>query len=274
MREIYIEWFLLDNMLMAYLIIRTAAVLVKTSRRWWGTALTCIVSAGISAAAMVWPFFLSLEVKFFLLIVMTIPFRVSNGKQWLFAAGSTLLSTFMLGGLAYATAFFFESDFSGGVLYASGSVRVFMIAIVISLWIPKAIRKLTYYKRLRSYNMNLRIQTDYGFMTLDAQLDTGHSLTASDECSVIIVDARKAKKILPPQWVNGQWQEHTKDVPKMGVLPFRTVNDYGLMPTIPAQASWRSEDTGNSWEVFRHCHVAVAPQNLQNASALVGVDWA
>lgn len=270
MTQVYIEWFVLDNLLMAYLIIRTAAVFVRLEMRRWGVLLACVVSTGVAVLAMLYPVFLSFPAKAALLAVMCVPFCARTVREWGRAALCVLIATFLLGGLAYALTGVLEGGFAGGVLYASSAVRGVMICALLSIWMPKLFRKLTANKQLESLYMRLRIETAFGAAEVSGKLDTGNTLTTPlENLPVLVIDPVACAKVLPESWRTGDWKEHP--VAGMSVVPFNTVEGGGVMPALNAKV-YLLQEAG--WVQGPPCRVALSVQRLISCAVLVNAFWA
>jgi len=175
MREVYIELFLLDNALMGLLILRAAAPFAGRALNPWMTAASCVISAGIAALPITSPFFLSLPVKLALLALMSAAFLPDSWKKAARCAFAVLVSTCVMGGLAYMIA----GSFSGGVLYADGSVRALLIALCVSTYLPRPIKRLLAKIRLPVSDMKVEIRVKDSSLTLFARLDTGCTIRAT-----------------------------------------------------------------------------------------------
>ncbi len=246
MHEAYIELFLLDNAIMGLLILRVAAPFAKSALNRWMTAAACAISAGVAALAMTNSFFLSLPVKAMLLALMTAAFLPKSRKSAFRCALCVLLSTCIMGGLAYMVV----GSFSGGVLYADTSVRALLVALCISTFLPRPIKNLLAKVRLPERDLKVELRTKENSMTLLARMDTGCSLReAITGLGVIVVDER-AKQLFPEE--TGLFVQYT------------TVNGPGEMPAAVAMMR-----TAGSEEQYKSCCIALSPARLAECEALI-----
>lgn len=246
MREVYIELFLLDNALMGLLILRVAAPFARQPLHPWMTALACAASSAVAALAMVDRFFLSLPVKVLLLALMTAAFLPKSWRTALRCALCVLLSTCIMGGLAYMVA----GTFSGGVLYADTSVRALLAAFCISTFLPRPIQRLLAKIRLPEPDVELELRSKVHAMTVRARIDTGCTLReAVTGLPVIVVDERA--KLL--------FSEETGLV-----VPYTTVNGSGEM--VAAVAAVRPAGRDGP---YRSCCIPLSPAMLAGCEALV-----
>ena len=267
--KIYIETFILDNILMSYLIICASKSLVRLNTRWWGTGLACLMSAAVSVLGMLNPFFLSFSVKAALLCVMTLPFKMKAFKHFLRCAIIVFLITNIFGGLAYSLAFMLEGSFTNGVLYASGSMRLVLVVACASVVIPRILSKLVTAKRVSCYDMELKITTKFGSVFLSARIDTGNGLrTSISDLPVIVVDAKAAKKALPLSWQDGHWAD--EPVSGLNFVAFKTVGGRGVMPAVPAKVEYKE---GKSWIAGLPCCIGMSPHKLHEVDALINAQW-
>ena len=267
--RVWLELFLLDNALMGYLILRLAEVLIRRPFRKGRAVIACAVGALCSALAMLHPFFLSLPVKGALLLVMACPFVPVRPREWAQCCGGVLLSTLVAGGASYALAGMLEGGLLGGVLYASGGMRLICWGTALCLLLPRVVRPLMAAVKLAVRDMPLLVRTDYGEVLLRGRIDTGNSLVEPlTGQPVIVVDALAAKGALPPQWQEDGWQEG--DVEGMVLIPYATVQGQGVLPALRARCARREE---SGWVEGSACCIAVAPHRIQDCDALIGAQW-
>lgn len=246
MHEVFIELFLLDNGLMGLLILRVAAPFAKRPLHPWMTALACALSAGVAALAMVDRFFLSLPVKILLLALMTAAFLPKDWKTALRCALCVLLSTCIMGGIAYMVA----GTFSGGVLYADTSLRALLVAFCVSTFLPRPISRLLAKIRLPEKDIELELRSKVCAMTLRARIDTGNTLRETVTGLPVIVVDERAKALFPEE--TGL------------IVPYTTVNGSGEMTAAVAAVRTAGRD-----EPYKSCCIALAPAMLAECEALV-----
>jgi len=246
MREVYIELFLLDNGLMGLLILRVAAPLAKRALNPWMTALACAGSAAVAALAMRNSFFLSLPVKALLLALMSAAFLPKTPKSALRCGLCVLLSTCVMGGLAYMVA----GAFSEGVLYADTSVRALLAAFCLSTFLPRPIKNLLAKIRLPERDLKVELRSKEHSMTLRARVDTGCTLKEAITGLPVIVVDKRARRLFPQE-------------PGLAVQ-YTTVNGPGEMPA--AVAGVRA---AGGEEPYKSCCIALSPAMLAECEALV-----
>lgn len=271
MTEVCLELFLLDNALMSFLIIQIARLATRVEPRNWGIALACLISAVTSAFAMVNPLLLSLPAKIALSLVMTmLPFKVRTFAEWLRCTICILLSTFLVGGLAYALPNVLESGLTGGVLYADGSMRALLIALAASTLIPRLVAGVLRKKSISGYDVELRIITDYGISEMKARVDTGNLLyEAVTKLPVIVADIRSAKDSIPIEWAQGDWMQHP--VKGMMLIPFKSVGGGGMMPALPAKEAYCRRE--GRWAKCKPSLVAFTKERINSEfGAIVNVE--
>lgn len=262
MTEVCLELFLLDNALMSFLIIQIARLATRVDTRSWGITLACLISAVAAAIAMVNPLLLSLPAKIALSLIMTLlPFKVHTLKEWLRCTACVLLSTFLLGGLAYALPNILESGLTEGVLYADGSMRAVLIALVAATFIPRLVATVLRKKRFSGYDIELKIVTDYGVSVTKARVDTGNLLYETvTKLPVIVADIGAVKNSVPVEWAQGDWMQHP--VKGMVLIPFKSVGGGGMMPALPVKEAYCKKEGG--WAKCKPCLVAFTKERINS----------
>ena len=253
--KVYVELFLLDNAVMTYLILCGASALAHIPLQRWRVIAVCSFCAACSAVAMVVPQLLTLPVKLALLCVMCVPFKAKGVRERGKTAICVLLSTFVCAGLAYALCFHAEGNFSGGTLYASGSVRTILLAVFFASFLPRLIRFVLFTKELTKCKMNVILSTGFGSTTLKGYVDTGNQLLSiALGLPVVIVDEKVARCLFPVIW-----NEKTY-CPGMDFALYKSVSGSGILPVLRAEIEFE----GHSMP----CSVGMS-KNLVRCEALI-----
>ena len=263
MKTVWLEWFLLDNLLMGFLILKCAEAFAGKRLHGPMTAVVCAGSAAAAAAAMKVTVLLSLPAKTLLLGWMTAAFLPKGPKEILRCTGCVLLSTCLLGGAAYGLCGALAGKFSGGVLYAGVSVRAVLAAAAVGCILPGKIRAMVAARRLGKRDVTVQVDTDCGTTVLHGRLDTGNALREPlSGLPVLVVDARAAGTVLPRAWETS-WQE----APQKGMLlvPYQTVDGTGVMPALKGRGKLEEGEA-------QPCCVALSPRRLKDCEAVINAE--
>lgn len=173
----YIEVFLLDNLLMNLLILRLGAALLSVRPPLYRQILIASFGAIYAAlAAALFPILGSPWIKPLLLLVMALsmPFRDLRGFGT--AALSTLISTLIVGGLVCCVALITEGGVKNGFIVGSIRLRTAMIGVLLASFLPVMARKIV--RRSIEGQLLAKISLEHGGIcrSFTAVVDTGNGL--------------------------------------------------------------------------------------------------
>lgn len=246
----YIEWFLLDNTLMNYLILRSAGALLSLSppRRYlWLGSFFCGVLAALALTAL--PFLLTLPGKLAVAVFMAFPF-VKKPAELPRAVAAVAAATLLTGGCLYACTFLLGGNFTSGLLLAAPPLRAVLTGAAVSASFPGWIRSWRLHQAQKKLLYPVRMTHNGAVRTFTAFLDTGNAL--SDPLSglpVILV----APGLLP-------------DGP-IRPVPCETVAGSCVLPAIRPE---KLEICCGGWREF-NAFAAASPTKIRNADALIGI---
>lgn len=251
--RVSVELFLLDNLLMDYLILRLAAVFACVRLKTLpalGTAAAGALYALLATACA--PLLNTLVPKLALGCVMALPL----GRGWR-AYGRGLaclyLSAFLTGGLAFALTMLFGGESSGGVLYGTVRLRTVLLAAAGAASLPRIVRTLLTLYQSRTRYVTLRIVCEDREMELTALVDSGNLLTEPISGLPVVV-------VRP-----GLLPEGKRPV------PYRTIAGDGMLYAMRPKriAVW----TGGAWTEL-DAMIASAPAPIAGADAVLdGALW-
>ena len=207
----YIELFLLDNLLMNLLSVWLAAALLSVRPPLYRQAAAVIPAAVYSAAAAyLWPVLGRPWLRILPLLAMALALPFTSLKGYLTGCAAMLFATLAAGGAALCTAFLTGGNAGGGFITAGIPLRAALLgALGVSL-LPRAARRLMK-RRIRSGTL-ARLTVEHrgikrGFTAL---VDTGDLLTepvTGLPAAVVFCPALKAYAKLPLR-VNTAAGEH------------------------------------------------------------------
>ncbi len=139
----YIELFLLDNLLMNLLIMRLAAALLHVSPPLYRQMAAVISAAAYAAlAAYFKPVLAVLPLRVLPLIMMTAAMPAKSVRGFLTSALSILLATLAVGGLAFFIALAGEGSLDGGFIHAGVGLRKALIIAAAASCLPRIARSI------------------------------------------------------------------------------------------------------------------------------------
>ena len=242
MTQVYIELFLLDNMLMGYLILLCAEPFARARLNKPLAAAVCGLEAVYAAFAMNVPAMTLLPFQLVLLSIMVIPFLPKTIKQAARCGGCVLLSTWIMGGASYMV---FEQV---GPL----PFRALLALSALSSFLVRPIKRLVAKVRLSGRDVKIRITAPGIERTVSGRLDTGNTLREPVTGLPVIV-------------------LYSDAAPKEGgyCVAYHTVGGGGVMQAVRGKARLveGGEDVGE-----RDCCVAFSPEPIADCDAVVNAE--
>ncbi|MDR0841090.1 MAG: sigma-E processing peptidase SpoIIGA [Christensenellaceae bacterium] len=170
----YIEWFLLDNALMDFLILRLATAFYGQKpciRRL--CAFACL-GALYAVCAALWPFLGSLPCKLLFGGVMALALRPAGGRAYLSALLCVLAAAFLAGGMAMCVALAAGGKVRGGILFTGLPLRAMLFIALAAYCLPRLTRRILH--RRAAGQVRLHIAQGGATYVLEAMIDSGNSL--------------------------------------------------------------------------------------------------
>ncbi len=147
--SVYIEWILLDNMLMNFLILRLSGAMARTKLRRKWPLFTSTYGAVYAALSIINPALGNLPGKLALCLVMVLGMRFITIKDYLRCILSVFLSTFLIGGITLSASYMTGGGMAGGALNAGIPLRA-ALTIFSRRWTPRAISSIWLYPCYRT----------------------------------------------------------------------------------------------------------------------------
>lgn len=200
---VYIEYVILDNFIIDYILLYAVAKTLKSGARW--ARLSCAALFGTAFAVLLpllevgdLPLLLiKLAVGFFMSLLACPP----RGKRILAAYLLFVCYTFALGGAAIGLLFLMKADMrSAAALIYDFDVPIGVIVGGCALCIKLVLDLAKYLQRKRSvFPFIRRIELEYGGKRFAATafLDTGNRLYDDDGSPVLVIGKRLAKQMVP-----------------------------------------------------------------------------
>ncbi len=186
----YIELFLLDNLLMDLLILRLAAAMLSIRASFWRSSLFALLGAAAAAAAAGGAaFLLSPAGKLGLTLLMSFAVPGKRLRSRACAFGAVLLASAIVGGAVLLAAIALGEELgSGGI-----GLHAALIGFFAASFLPRAIRKLLSRRIAEEKTVRLRAEfTGCGAIECAALIDTGNALKSPiGGLPVIVLSRRK-----------------------------------------------------------------------------------
>lgn len=246
----YIELFLLDNAMMNLLIFYTAAALCTRPPKPLRFLIVSILGAVYAALAVQAEVLMHPVLKVLLGLAMAFCLCKRVRRDYPAAALSFFLSTFLIGGVAWALAFALGGQMQNGMLFASIPLRAALAALLAAVCLPRMIRLWLRRRNKLGSELPLRLTHKGTQSLMTAHIDTGNTLyDPLSGLPVIVVDP----KFMP------------KDV-KLWPIPCSTVGGKRVLYACKID---HIHAFISDW-VELSALVAAAPDGLESADALVG----
>ena len=192
----YIEIFLLDNLLLNLLIVRLAAVMLSVRPplyRQTGAAFISALTAALAAYKLPWLGSPLLRLPLLALISAAIPFKGAKGL--IIAMSATLVSTLIVGGGTFALALIDGGGFENGSISGGITLRTMLISLALMSLIPSAIRRILRRRLAAQTSVRVLIAHKGILRRFDGIIDTGNTLAEPvSGMSVVIVRCPALKR--------------------------------------------------------------------------------
>lgn len=173
----YLELFLIDDLLLNLLILRLAAALVSVRPPIYRIGAAALAASGVSAAAAyLLPLLRSPFFRLPLLALMALGLPGKGLKAFLVNAAAVLTATFTAGGCALAAAYLSGGGMKDGFISGGVSLRILLAAAFAVSFLPRAIRSILRRRILNEASAKVVLLHDGVPRRFDALIDTGNSL--------------------------------------------------------------------------------------------------
>ncbi|MBQ9832126.1 MAG: sigma-E processing peptidase SpoIIGA [Clostridia bacterium] len=170
----YIELFLLDNILYNYLMLKLASVIRSEKLPLTRHILFSVCGALYAALSFLFPLLMSLPFKVLSGMLFSLCFVSANIKSYLCSVASVFISAFITGGLTIAVVFIFSGSVQNNIVFASIPIRIALIAFVICCSLPALMRRML--SRRSSGYIVLHFSHNSKTYRLNAFIDSGNML--------------------------------------------------------------------------------------------------
>lgn len=175
--KISVELFLLDNMLMNWLVLRLAAVLVGKRLRYFVSLPAAAAGALYALLSMTAaPFLLTVLPKLLFGALLACVLTVNRRGYWKCLL-ALYLSAFLLGGTMFGLAMLLGGEISGGALIGTVPLRVLLVTAALCFGLPRAALSMIAAYRSRMRHVRVRVDLLDRSFILWALVDSGNLLT-------------------------------------------------------------------------------------------------
>lgn len=198
----YVEVFLLDNLLLNLLIMRLAAAILSLRPPIIRTAAVCTVSAAAAAlAAYRFPVLRNVFLRLPLLFIMAAGLPVSGARGakrlgvFLLNSGAVLLSSVTVGGCAAAITYILDGSPTQGT-----ALRTAVLTALAASFLPAAARRLLRRRLKNERTARVLLLHDGSLRSFTALVDTGNTLSepvSGLPVAVVRCEALKKYAVLP-----------------------------------------------------------------------------
>lgn len=172
----YIELFLLDNLVMDCLMLRIAAVLGAGRLPARRMLLASALGACGAWVALFFPPLVSLPGKAVSGLLFALAFPAKSLREYGHAAAAVFAAAFLTGGLVFALALCFDGGMRGGVVLASLPVRTALYAALAAAFLPNLMRRFRAQRARAGTHTMVTLCAAGREYRLDALTDTGNAL--------------------------------------------------------------------------------------------------
>lgn len=137
----YIELFILDNLIMDALLLRLASALCAAPIRFLRLLFFSFVGTGLAFASLVWDPLVSLPGKILTAMLMALALPVSGFGSYLRSVGAVLDSALLTGGVALILASADGGGMTGAAVFGSWKLRTALILAAVAALSPALVRR-------------------------------------------------------------------------------------------------------------------------------------
>ena len=251
--QLSIELFLLDNLMMNYLMLRLGCVFYGGGVRQWRITLAAALGAVYALLSLTkLPVLRAVLPKLLLCLAMALPLT-ERARTYPKAFLCLLLSACLMGGVMFSLLQLFGGEFYHGAYVCTVSVRMALLAACVCACLPRLVVSVLHAVRQRRSSVRVCIRFADRTIELVALIDSGNLLTEPLSGLPVVV----VRPGLLPE------TQHARPV------AFRTVNGAGILYAIrPAaffvyQGYWRRVDAMVAESAYAlKCADAILPTAL------------
>ncbi len=229
--KVSIEAYLLDNLMMNYLMLRLAGTLLGVrTKQLLMLAVSLFGAVYALCAAAVLPALAGWVPKLLLGCAMALPLKTA-WRDYPKAIVSVYLSSCLMGGVMFGISLLFGGGFSGGTFVCTVPVRIALASAFVCALLPRVVLTLIHTLKSRASRVRVEIRLRDRVFTAEALVDSGNLLVEPiTGRSVVVVK----KGLLPKE----------RGLP----VPYRTIGGEGLIYALRPesvrvfQGGWRSVD--------------------------------
>ena len=194
----YIEYVLIDNFIIDYILLSTAVYAVKVKKCRWRIALSAVLGAIYASILPLFkmPAAISLVTKTAMGIIMTaIAAKYPSAKKAIFCTALFFLITFCCGGALIAIGFLADGEVSADGIYRYTSsypiIGIIGGALLFALAVKRALYKLYRKKNLYPFLRHVELVKGDKKIEAEAFIDSGNNLSDSLTGFPVIVISKK-----------------------------------------------------------------------------------
>lgn len=240
---VYADVLIFLNTVVNYLIINLTMQLAKSQIKLWRQVFAAFVGALFCLYIFLPNYGMAFEMLYRAVVSATVTvcgFGFSNFKKFVREVLLFYTVSFLYGGMMLAVWFLFKPDslaINNGIVYFNISPIFLVAATATAYCLITLLKKLTVRQAQFARRVKIEICCKTSTVSVDAMVDTGHSLTDLLSSSPVILVNQKAfidllgerdgREVLSMNGVS-----NTQVRKRYRLIPFRTVSGNGLLPAI------------------------------------------
>lgn len=170
----YIELFLLDNIIMNAIILKLAALICSKSIRFLRLILASLFGAVYAYLSLWFPLLMMLPFKLVSMIALSFAINTKERNERIRACIALFVSSMAVGGAALLVAEVLGGGYYDGAVIASEPMRFVLLSIIAALVLLRLFKRLKVMKR--APKMCLEIKHGEKTLMLEAMLDSGNGV--------------------------------------------------------------------------------------------------
>ena len=194
--EIVIEYVLIDNFVINFLILFLSSKLMSSKIAWWRYLISIAFGTGMAFVfpILYLPTFLTILLKLLVGALMVLfAFKIKSVKKFFLHFLVFISSTALFGGLAFGFTYLCAGTINSNELPVGLFFGIIGVYVYVILGVIKYISKR---QKMKKYIYSMRIFNDENFYKVEAYLDSAHNLTDPEtESSIVIINFATFNKI-------------------------------------------------------------------------------
>ncbi len=271
MQKVYVEFVLLDNFLMDFLLLYLALRFSEKKARLGRVCGGAALGAVYAAAAVALPFLQSFPCKLLASLLMLLCARTYRPwKNFLRTAALFYAATFLFGGACFAAMYFFSRETYSGAFINLPVLRYLLLGGTAAVLLIEYLSRRHYPRQQTAYHLSATLAGET--IHLDAFLDTGNHLRDLSGRSVIIASQDAVFSQITPALKSKlcleEWESSRAAGLRLMLFPLETVSGKGMLVSFFPDSLLLTAE-GKTYAAKAYIALCDQPLN-ENYTALLG----